>query len=169
MIKNGLFCCLVVVLFVMFVGVVFFSIVIGFYVSGVFNYEIGFILMLFVYFIFGLCGIFFWVWLLMCIGKYKVWMCILLMFFVFYLFYFLLGEGDFYWMLFIVVLIGFGGGVLIVLFNLMLVDVIDFDKMCFGEDWVVWFFVVFLFFMKIVFLIGFWLVLSILVWIGYDV
>ncbi len=168
MLKNGPFRRLAAALLVTFVGVAFSSTAIGFYVSGVLDHETGLILMLLVYFISGLCGIPFWVWLSARIGKHKAWMCILLTFPVFHPLYLLLGEGDFYWMLPIAVLTGFGGGALTVLPNSMLADVIDLDKMRSGEDRAAWFFAVFSFLMKIALSVGPWLALSILAWIGYD-
>ncbi len=168
MLKNGPFRRLVAAMLVTFIGVAFSSTAIGFYIRGALGHETGLILMLLVYFLSGLCGIPFWVWLSARIGKHKAWMCILLSFPVFHPLYLLLGEGDFYWMLPIALCTGFGGAALGVLPNSMLADVIDLDKMRSGEDRAAWFFSVFSFVLKIALSIGPWLALFVLSQIEFD-
>jgi Na+/melibiose symporter-like transporter len=81
-------------------------------------------------------------------------------------FYLLLGPGDFYWMLPIASITGFGGGAWWVLPASMKADVIDLDKLDSGADRAAWFFGAWSFVLKLGQSVGPWLALLLLGYFG---
>jgi GPH family glycoside/pentoside/hexuronide:cation symporter len=139
-----------------------------FFIRGVLKEEGGGVLMLLVYYATLLVSIPFWVWFSKRVGKHKALIAGLMMFPLFQPFNLLLGPGDFYWMLPIACMTGFGGGAWWVLPSSMKADVIDLDRLESGDDRAAWFFGVWSLILKLAQSVGPWLALLLLGYVGYQ-
>jgi Na+/melibiose symporter-like transporter len=166
--NNRPFRQLTLVFFVCSFGGAISTATIVFFIRGVLKEEGGSVLMLLVYYLTLLLSIPFWVWFPKKVGKHKALILGLMMFPLFQPFYLLLGPGDFYWMLPIASITGFGGGAWWVLPSSMKADVIDLDKLESGADRAAWFFGAWSFMLKLGQSVGPWLALLLLGYFGYQ-
>ncbi len=116
----------------------------------------------------GFLGIPFWVWLSGHIGKHRAWVAGMLTLATFSLVYLFLGEGDFWFMMPFIFLMGFATGSFQALPNSMKADVIDLDRTQTGENRTALFFSAWSLVMKLASSLGGWLALQSLALFGFD-
>lgn len=166
--RNGPFKRLIFAFFVNSVGTAVATAMVVFYLADVIQSEDRAILFLLTFYLAGLAGIPFWVWLSKRIGKHKAWIACLMVYPCFSWLYLLLGPGDFWWMLPIALVTGFGGGSSAVLSNSMKADVIDLDTLKTGENRAALFFAIWATTQKLALSFGPALALYAIVLLGYD-
>ncbi len=116
----------------------------------------------------GFLGIPFWVWLSGHIDKHRAWIAGMLTLSTFSLVYLFLGEGDFWFMMPFIFLMGLATGAFQALPNSMKADVIDLDTSVTGENRAALFFSAWSLVMKMASSVGSWLALQSLAWFGFD-
>lgn len=166
--RNGPFKRLMFAFFLNFMGTTVATATALFYVRNVVGEEKLGILFLLVFYLAGLIGIPFWVWLSKKIGKHRAWVACLMVYPCFSWLYLLLGPGDFWWMLPIAAVTGFGGGSSAVLANSMKADVIDLDTLKTGQNRAALFFSVWALITKVSLSVGPALALYLLATLGFD-
>ena len=166
--RNGPFKRLIFAFFVNSVGTAVATAMVVFYLADVIEAEDKAILFLLTFYLAGLAGIPFWVWLSKKIGKHRAWIACLMVYPSFSWLYLLLGPGDFWWMLPIAVVTGFGGGSSAVLSNSMKADVIDLDTLKTGQNRAALFFAIWATVAKLAMSFGPALALYAIVLLGYD-
>lgn len=166
--RNGPFKRLLFAFFVNSMGTTVATATALYYVRNVMGEEKLAILFLLVFYLAGLIGIPFWVWLSKRIGKHRAWIACLMVYPCFSPFYLLLGPGDFWWMLPIAAMTGFGGGSSAVLANSMKADVIDLDTLKTGQNRAALFFSVWAFITKASLSVGPAIALYALATLGFD-
>ncbi len=165
--RNGPFKRLMIAFFLTNIGAAFGTTLLLFYIRAVLGEQSLGIVMLMVYYLVSLSGVSFWVWLAGRMGKHRA------VFFAYLsywagLVYFFLGQGDFYYMLPIMIVTGFCGSALWTLPNAMKADVIDIDRLRCGENRAAWFFAVWSFGIKLAQSVGPMLALLLLDFTGFD-
>ncbi len=166
--RNGPFKRLLFAFFLNFMGTTVATATAVFYVRNVIGEEKLAILFLLVFYLAGLIGIPFWVWLSKRVGKHRAWVACLMVYPCFSPLYLLLGHGDFWWMLPIAAVTGFGGGSSAVLANSMKADVIDLDTLKTGQNRAALFFSVWALITKVSLSVGPALALFLLATLGFD-
>jgi GPH family glycoside/pentoside/hexuronide:cation symporter len=166
--RNGPFKRLMFAFFLNFMGTTVATATALFYVRNVVGEEKLGILFLLVFYLAGLFGIPFWVWLSKRIGKHRAWIACLMVYPCFSPLYLLLGPGDFWWMLPIAAITGFGGGSSAVLANSMKADVIDLDTLKTGQNRAALFFSVWALITKVSLSVGPAIALYLLATLGFD-
>ncbi|MGE0668479.1 MAG: MFS transporter [Sphingomonadales bacterium] len=166
--KNGPFKRLLFAFFVNSMGTTVATATAVFYVRNVVGEEKLAILFLLVFYLAGLAGIPFWVWLSKRVGKHKAWIGCLMFYPCFSWLYLFLGHGDFWWMLPIAAVTGFGGGSSAVLANSMKADVIDLDTLKTGQNRAALFFSAWALITKVSLSVGPALALYMLAVLGFD-
>jgi GPH family glycoside/pentoside/hexuronide:cation symporter len=166
--RNGPFKRLMLAFFVSFLGTTVATTTVLFFIRSVVVEEKLGIVMLTTFYVAGLMGIPFWVWLSKRIGKHRAWIASMMVYPCFSPLYLLLGPGDFWWMIPIAFVTGFGGGSNQVLANSMKADVIDLDTLLTGQNRAALFFSVWAMATKVALSVGPWLALTLLAWLAFD-
>ena len=166
--RNGPFKRLIFAFFLNSVGTAVATAMVVFYLADVIHAEDKAILFLLTFYLSGLAGIPFWVWVSKKIGKHRAWIACLMVYPCFSWLYLFLGPGDFWLMLPIATVTGFGGGSSAVLANSMKADVIDLDTLKTSENRAALFFAIWATVTKLAQSFGPALALYAIVLLGYD-
>lgn len=135
MVKNRPFLQLVLAFMIGSIGLNITTPLYAFFVADVLHAGEQTIYMLTFFYLTSFAGIPFWVWLSRRIGKHRAYIGAFALIAVAHPFYFLLGQGDFWWMLPMTLATGFAaGGFAQTLPNSMKADVIDLDTLESGEN-----------------------------------
>jgi Na+/melibiose symporter-like transporter len=141
----------------------------AFFVADVLGATAQTPIMLTFFFLSSLASVPLWVPLAARIGKHRAYIAAFLLIALAHPFYFLLGPGDFWWMLPITLATGFaGGGFSALLPNAMKADVIDLDTLESGENRAAFFFAAWSFATKVTASLGGVFAMFGLGLIGYD-